>query len=684
MKEVLLVGNPNSGKTTLFNSLTGSNEHIGNWHGVTVENKQKTFNFQDEKYLLIDTPGIYSLCPLSFEEEVAVKTVFQSEGKKIINICDQNNLQRNLYLTLCLLEKGCDVVLAINEIDKRAIYQIDCKKLSSKLGIKVILINAEKKIGLEKLQATLKEKQTKVNLPYLKKLSGDFIDYDLIKAYERDEKYFNKPTDFSSLPKDSAQIISKLRFDYIDQVLQESTVRTKEIYGKSKLDKFVLNKFLAFPIFIAVLAGIFYLTFFSLGEFFSSILQDFLNFITTPILNFLQNTFPNSWIYDLFSVAIFGGAGTVLSFLPQVVLLFLFLSILEDSGYMSRIAFIFEDILSKIGLSGKSVYTLLMGFGCSTTAIMTARNMDDKNAKIKTAILCPYMSCSAKIPIYTVVGGAFFGANNLWCILGLYFLGVAVAIAVSKILDTYLLKSKSQSFILEFPPYRKTSLKRVLNTLWKNVKVFLIKVGSVMISMNIIIWVLSSFTITFSYVPNNGGVSMLEGLGKIIAPIFIPLGFGNWAVVASLLAGLVAKEVVVSSIAMFNGIDASASKLIGQSLLLTSSLVYFSSKASVISFLVYCLLYTPCMASISMLLQEIGGRWTVLSIIIQLVVAYVVALFVYNIAFAIEIFGPVKPIIMLLTLLIFVFAVCFIVKKIKRGQTCAHCENCDKSCKDRK
>ncbi|MDE6583626.1 MAG: ferrous iron transporter B, partial [Clostridia bacterium] len=367
----------------------------------------------------------------------------------------------------------------------------------------------------------------------------------------------------------------------------------------------------------------------------------------------------------------------VLSFLPQVVLLFFFLSLFEDSGYLSRIAFIFEDILGKIGLSGKSVYTLLMGFGCSTTAIMTARNMDDKNAKIKTAILCPYMSCSAKIPIYTVIGGAFFGASNILVIMGLYFLGVVVALAISKILDLTVLKSKKQSFILEFPPYRMTSPKRVGKILWKNVKEFLIRVGSVMIAMNIIIWVLSSFTFSFAYVDTAGQGSMLETIGKVITPIFAPLGFGSWAIIASLVAGLVAKEVVVSSIAMFNGIDTGANKLISNSILLSTSLVCFKSKASVLAFLVFCLLYTPCVASISMLLQEIGKKWTLISIAMQLVTAYVVALIVYNVAFAFEIFGFVKCFSVLLVCFSFLFAVIFIAKKIKNKKICGNCQNCN-------
>lgn len=649
MKEVLLVGNPNTGKTTLFNSLTKSSEHVGNWHGVTVENKKKTFFAFGEQISLVDTPGVYSLNPLSFEEEVTCKTVTENIDKKIINICDQNNIQRNLYLTLCLLEAGCDVVVVVNEIDKRPICKIDYKKLQQKLGIEVVAVNAEKMIGFDELKkALLKPKCESKKFPY--DTSANFKD------------------------------LARFRYQYIDQILKECSTKTDRIYGKSKLDRVLLNKWLAFPMFLLVLSTVFYLTFFSLGSLLSEVLSQALNIISNPILNLLEKGFGQTWVYDLFAEAIFGGVGTVLSFLPQVVLLFFFLSVLEDSGYLARVAFIFEDILGRIGLSGKSVYTLLMGFGCSTTAIMTARNMDDKNAKIKTAILCPYMSCSAKIPIYTVIGGAFFGAKNIFYIIGFYLLGVVVAIVISKILDKTILKSKKQSFILEFPPYRMVSMKRIWSIVSNNLKTFLVKVGSIMISMNVIIWLLSSFSFSFSYIQNEGGVSILESIGRLIAPIFSPLGFGNWAIVASLLAGLVAKEVVVSSIAMFNGIESSALKLISKSILLPTSVVFFSSQASVLAFLVFCLLYTPCVASISMLLQEIGGKWTAISVIIQLCVAYALSFVTYNLFFAIEIFGFLTVFGILMGLIIIGCSILCIFKKFKRKKACGTCKDCNKNC----
>lgn len=700
MKEVLLVGNPNSGKTTLFNSLTKSSEHVGNWHGVTVEEKKKMFKVENEDYLLVDTPGIYSLSPLSFEEEVSFKIIESDNYSKIINLCDLNNLQRNLYLTLCLLEENKDVVVVINEIDKKAKYKVNTKKLSNFLSVPVFVLNAEDKEATKNLKQTLKQKD-------LKKFKSEYLDQIdfsclkdafkeipleerkkfCVKAFERNENFFklNGFDDkkiknlFSVLPQNSMELIASARYNFLDLIIEECCEKNDFVYGKSKFDKILLNKFFAFPCFLLILSAIFYLTFFSLGAFLSNLLSSFLNLITTPILDALLSI-DSPFIYHLFADALFGGVATVLSFLPQVVLLFFFLSVLEDSGYLSRVAFIFEDILGKIGLSGKSVYTLLMGFGCSTTAIMTARNMDNKNSKIKTAILCPYMSCSAKIPIYTVIGGAFFGASNIFVIIGLYLLGVVVALVISKILDMTLLKSENQTFILEFPPYRMTSFKRVGKILWKNVKSFLIKVGSVMISMNVIVFLLSSFTFSFNYTENGSG-SMLESIGKFLAPIFEPIGFNNWAIVSALLAGLVAKEVVVSSIAMFNGVDGNATSLISSSILLPTSVVYFASGANILSFLVFCLLYTPCLASISMMLQEIGKKWTIIAICIELFVAYIVSFIVYNIALAFEIFDFWTVFLILLSIVILLVSFVFIYKFIKRKKCPYQCENCSKVCK---
>jgi len=696
--KVILVGNPNTGKTTLFNALTGSNEHVGNFHGVTVEEKAKEYTFDNQKIQLVDLPGLYSLTTLSYEERVAREYFFKEKDAKIISLCDVNNLERNLYLTLNLLEYASDMVVAINNIDNGK-NKIDIKKLSQKLGVKVVNINPSKNEGLEDLNREIIECKSGKELPYIKELhlskikeiispyfEKDKLDFYAIKIFERDDGIAEKIPERAYqliekiLPKNSMEIVAQKRYEFIKNILQKCVISNHKIYGKSKIDKVVFNRFFAFPIFILILATIFYLTFFSVGKFFSSILVNLVDMcIGTPLHNLFTNVFGESvWITSLVDNALVGGVGTIFSFLPQVALLFMFLSLLEDSGYMSRIAFMFEDVFGKIGLSGKSIYTLLMGFGCSSTAILTARNMEDKNAKIKTALLTPYMSCSAKFPIYVVIGGAFFGVNNIFYIVGLYLLGVFISILLSFLFEKTILKSKEQSFILEFPPYRFPKVKRILKILWDNMKLFVIKVGTLLISMNVIVWLLSNFSFKFSFVPTGEG-SMLEILGKVICPIFIPLGFGSWGVASSLLAGLIAKEVIVSSIIMFNRAKGFSSEQIAESLRDPNSGVYFANNASVISFLVFSLLYSPCITSIAVLNKEIGRKWTAIGIGIQLVVAYLTALIIYNIFRCIERFGFLPILLSIIVIFMIMLSLILVFTKVKKHKVCAtSCEFCKK------
>lgn len=656
MRSLLLVGNPNSGKTTFFNSLTGANEHVGNWHGVTTICKEKQAEFAGEMWSIVDTPGIYSLNPFSFEEEEAINALENEKNAKIVNLCDRDNLQKNLYLTLCLLEEGFDVAIAVNCTKKRPCFVVDTKKLEEKLGVLTASFDASKKSDVGFIEKFSKLDKCFPLLPY-------FDD------------------NFSNL---SFEEKARKRYEYIDIILSECTLKTGKVYGKNKFDRVALNKFLAIPLFFAVILAVFYLTFFVFGNIFSQIFDFVLDFFSKPILHFLENKIGKSWIYDIFNVAILGGIKTILNFLPQIVLLFLFLTILEESGYLSRVAFVFDDVLSKVGLSGKAVYSLLMGFGCSTTAIMTAKLADEKNAKIKTAILCPYMSCSAKIPIYMVIGGAFFGSKSIFVVFSMYLLGVVVSILLSTILDKTILKSNKQTFILEFPPYRKISFKKTCASLIENAKQFLGKVGSILLCMNIVVFVLSSFTFSFEYVRMGSGDSILEKIAGVFSFIFLPLGFGSKAICAVLLSGFVAKEVVVSSIAMFNGIDAFSNSLISLSLLDKTNPIFFASYASVISFLSYCLLYTPCLSSVLMLKKEVGKKWTAFAIVLQLFVSYMVAFVLYNIIFAFEVFGFWKVFLSVMALFVFSFCVVFIARAIKSKRVCAFCNGCDKNCNKRR
>ncbi len=700
MIKVALLGNPNTGKTTLYNLLTASHEHVGNWHGVTVEEKAKLYKHKGNDIVMVDLPGLYSLSPLSYEEEVSVDYLLNNNVDMVVNICDASNLKRNLYLTLSLLEMGIPTLLVVNQIDRRPLCKIDFLKLESMLGIKVLHINASnkkdgeivndniiklydkiksgyqqdkpsylKEFGLHKFKSFLKNKNINMNLE----------DYYCVKLLEDDERVkslFSIKQEFGGMER-----VAKRRYQYIDEVLSSCCGKSERVYGKSKFDKILLNRFFAFPIFILIIAVAFYLTFFSIGAYLSSGLNFLLDkLISTPMTNLLIKSFgEGSWIVGLFRDAIFGGLGSILTFLPQVALLFFFLSLLEDSGYLSRVAFVFDDILSKVGLSGKSVYTLLMGFGCSTTAVLTARNMEDKNSKIKTGLLTPYMSCSAKFPIYSVLGGAFFGAKNIFIILGLYFLGVFIAILMSLIYEKTILKSKEQSFILEFPPYRMMSFKRTMSLLKQNVKEFIARVASLILAMNVIVWFLSNFTITFKYV-GSGGVSMLETFGRVIAPVFKPLGFGSWGLASALIAGLVAKEVIVSSIAMFNGVSDSSLSGIASSIKDPASPAFFADGSSVLSYLVFCLLYFPCLATASVLGKEIGKKWLVLGLIFEFLIAYLTAFVVYRISLAIESFGFGIVFVFLLALVILIVSLVYVFKRIKTKR-CSYANKCPKSCK---
>ena len=668
MITVNLVGNANTGKTTLFNTLTHSHEHVGNWHGVTVEEKSGKYNYKGCDIAIVDLPGIYSMTPLSFEEKVATDYILKHRDRIIVNICDASNLQRNLYLTLNLMELGCNIILAVNQIDKRRICKIDFDGLSKALGLNIVYLNAGDRRGAGKLSDAIlalneslsKGEKNKVKLGYVKEIlaqkaeklknfgkiiakkcenNDNLSNFYKIKLLEDDEeikKLLNIDNTF-----DDAEFVADKRYAYIDTLMSKYSSPRTHTYGQSRLDKILLNRYLALPIFLLLLFGCFYLTFFSIGAWLSDGLSFLLDkFVSTPILNFLTSRLgEGSWVVSLVDVALVGGVGTVLGFLPQVALLFFFLSILEDSGYLSRVAFVFEDILGKVGVSGKSVYTLLMGFGCSTTAVLTARNMEDKNSKIKIGLLTPYMSCSAKFPIYTVLGGAFFGANNIFVIMGLYLLGVVIAVLLSYVLEKTVLKSKEQSFILEFPPYRMMSFKRTFSLLWQNVKQFITRVASLILAMNIIVWLLSNFTITFHFIGQGDGVSMLETFGRVLAPLFIPLGFNSWGLVSALIAGLVAKEVIVSSIAMFNGAEESIESI------------------------------------------QSSHKWTFIGIAIEFVIAYLTAFFVYTIARTVEVFGFWKVFATIFAIIIIVLAVVYVVRRIKKRKLCPYSDRCNKKCK---
>lgn len=656
--DIVFVGNPNVGKTTLFNKITNSFEHVGNWHGVTVEKKNKMLEYDGQQYNFIDLPGLYSTTSYSFEEQVSIDYLISTKGI-IVNVCDANVLERNLLLTLELLEFGAKPILAINfsnEVKKRKInynYSI----LSQMLGCKVTVCEGVSKQGL--ISEFIQKNSKEVPLPYLEELPiGDVLSiltpsqltilnnrkiFVATKLLEQDEFVENSlqlsQKQKSLLTKitskaDYPTLIARLRFEYIKHILDRCRKVEKETtYGKFAIDKIILNKYLCLPIFLGIMFLIFNLTFSSVGVWLSDLLKNFIDtFIGLPISNFLIKINAPNWVVGLFSQGIIGGVGGLLSFIPQIVLLFFFLSLLEDSGYMSRLAFSFEEIFHKFGLSGKSIFTVLMSFGCTTTAVLTSRNLEDKNAKIKTAMLSSYMSCSAKLPIYAVIGGAFFGKGNIVIIAGLYLLGVVVGLIVASFFNKKILKSGEYSFVLEFPPYRFPDFRRIVSVIYQNCKMFVTKVATILLSFSIIVWIMQNFTFKFEYIPNGrSGASMLEIIGGYLSYILRPIGLGNWGIAVSLLVGIMAKEMVVGTMAIINKIPTTTDfdTTLGSSFLTSGFTIGFTPLTAIIM-MIFSLLYMPCISTMAVMKKEIGRKWTYVACLTQLTVAYGICFVIYN------------------------------------------------------
>ncbi len=693
IKKILLVGNPNTGKSTLFNLLTKSYAHTGNFHGVTVNAQETTFKIDDKTYTLVDLPGIYSLSPNSYEEQFSIDYILNNKNCPVICVCTNQTLKKNMLLLYELLQLNRKVILVINKIDNKT--NLDVQKLEKILNIKIFLIDAKNKKTAGQLLQTIKSDKFLNNKLKLKNnaklnafkqkvnklnLSEDEYDFYCQKSYCDDKYYCDKlklnENILNNIDKNYLEEQMKEKYNFIDNALKQSNYFSNVVVGKSKLDKFILNKYLCIPIFLLIMTFVFYFTFFSVGAYLSNFLRWLIqDVIGNNVSNFLSENIKATWLVNLVKEGVFGGVGTIVSFLPQIVLLFVFLALLEDSGYLSRLAFLVDDALKKVGLSGKSVYTLLMSFGCSTTACLTARNMNDKNAKIKTALLTPYMSCSAKLPVYAVIGGAFFGASNVGIIMLLYVLGIILAIILSLFFEKTYLKSNSQTFILEFPSYRKIDFLHLYKITKINIKSFMLKIGSLLFGFSILVWFFENFTFTLKYVQGDDMKSMLQCVGEFIAPIFKPLGFASWGTASALLTGIVAKEIIISSIAIFNNINSSSVNFmenISQSLTNPLNVVFFTP-SSALSFMVFCLLYCPCVGTISVLRKEIGKKWTIIAILLQFVIAYCASLFVYFVFKLTEIYGILT--VLLFAIIIF-FCVSSIINFIKLKKSDVKCLNC--------
>lgn len=581
MKIAALIGNPNVGKTTLFNSLTGSKQHVGNWAGVTVDKKEGYFT-KDIK--IVDLPGIYAMDTYSNEEKVSKEFLANEEVSVILNIVDASNLERNLYLTTQLKEFNKPIVLILNMIDvaKEKGIEIDYDNLAYELGVTVVPITASKKDGLEELKSLLK----------------------------RDYNYPKPKIKFFTDEKDT--------YSYIEDILEKSISRVKPVKRESisdKLDKIVLNKFISIPLFLLILFLIFKFTFSWVGQPLSDLLGALVDEKLVPFLHeALSSTSP--WFSSLLVDGIVAGVGAVIVFVPIIMALFLGISFLEDSGYMARTALITDRIMRKMGLSGKAFIPLIVGFGCSVPAIMSARTLESEKDRKLTALLVPLMSCNARLPVYALFASAFFPGKETTVVFSLYLLGIILAFIMGILFKKTIFKKDEEPFLIELPEYKLPSLKNLALHTWEKGKGFIKKAGTVIFALSVIMWFLSNFNFSGMVDMND---SFLSYIGKFINPIFVPLGFGTWQNSVSILSGLMAKEVVIGTMGVIYGAN------------LEQALLQHFTTLSAISFLVFTLLYTPCVSVISTMKKEFGNKMATFSVVYQFTLAWIISFAIYQI-----------------------------------------------------
>lgn len=659
-----LVGNQNCGKTTLFNQLTGSNQHVGNFPGVTVDSK--IGEIRGEKgNSVVDLPGIYSIRPYTNEELVTRRFILQERPDGIINIVDATNIERNLYLTLQLLEMHIPMVLALNMMDevRNNGGTIDIGKMEELLGIPVVAISAARNEGIEDLIHAIREVAEKRICPKVLdfcekgavhrcihavshqvedhaeriRMSPRFAatkivegDQDIIAALRLSENELDlMEHSIVEMERDSEMdrnaALADMRYDFIEKVCGQAVIKcqeSKEHRRSVRIDSVLTNKYMAIPAFLLIMLLVFWLTFGVLGTFLSNLLSAGIDALAAVTQQALIDYGINPVVRSLVIDGIFTGVGSVLSFLPIIVVLFFFLSILEDSGYMARIAFVMDRPLRKIGLSGKSFVSMLIGFGCSVPAVMSTRTLSSERDKKMTIMLIPFISCSAKIPIYALFTAAFFRERQALVMMGLYVLGILVGILCALILKKTMFHGKPMPFVMELPNYRFPSLKSVLLLMWDKAKDFVQRAFTVIFVATLAIWFLQTFDSRLNVVTDSGD-SLLAMVGKLIAPVFLPLGFGDWRAATALISGFTAKEAVVSTLGVLTG---SSMGSLGETL----GTIFTPLAAA--SYLVFTLLYTPCVAAVATIRRETGSVWKTAGIVgMQCGVAWAVAFVVYRI-----------------------------------------------------
>ena len=573
MINVALIGNPNTGKTSVFNALTGLKQYVGNWPGVTIDKK---YGFINKDIKIVDLPGIYAMDTYSNEEKISRSYLENEEVDLIINVVDATNLERNLYLTTQLMEFNKPILVLLNMMDiveKRGL-NIDTKSLEEKLGVSILAISAKKKSGFEKIEEKI-IKEAKVSPSYTISFSSEN------KAY-----------------------------DYLSKLVKESTKSVnKTKYVGEKIDKFVLNPILAYPLFLLSLFVIFKFTFSWFGQPIADLLDAFVADKFTPFVEgLLVNS--SSWFQSLILDGIIAGVGGVIVFFPLIFALFIGISFLEDCGYMSRIAFLMDRVMRRIGLSGKAFIPMIMGFGCSAPAIMATRTLESEKDRKLTALLSPLVTCGARLPVYALFASIFFSQNQELVVMGLYLLGIIIAILIGLLFKNTLFKKDEEPFILELPEYKLPSIKSILLNAWDKSKGFIIRAGTLIFAVSIVIWFLTYFSMSGFTTEINE--SFLAKIGGLIAPIFKPLGFGTWEAGVSILTGLGAKEIIIGTMEIVYG-D------------LQAVLPTVFNTVTALSFLVFVSLYTPCFAVIGVMKQEYGDKMMVLTVVYQFVLAWIVA-----------------------------------------------------------
>lgn len=649
-----LVGNQNCGKTTLFNQLTGSNQHVGNFPGVTVDRKDGPIKGHSNTRVT-DLPGIYSMSPYTSEEIVSRNFVLGDKPKAIINIVDATNIERNLYLTMQLLEMNIPMVVALNMMDEVMNNNgaIDINGMEALLGVPVIPISAAKNEGVRELiehavhiaqyqerpqkqdfcskddhggaihraihavESIIEDHTERAGLPLrfsaTKVIEGDSL---ILKQLELDKNELAMIEHIVvQMEKeggmDRSAAIADMRFDFIEYVCERTVKKPKESKERirsEKIDRILTGKWTAIPCFIAIMGAVFFLTFNVIGAFLQGLLETGIDALTEVVDQWMTATHVNQALHGLVIDGIFGGVGSVLSFLPIVVTLFFFLSIMEDSGYVARVAFFMDKLLRKIGLSGRSIVPMLIGFGCTVPAVMATRTLPSKRDRKMTILLTPFMSCTAKLPIYAFFVSAFFPGRGGFIMTGLYVLGIVVGILVSLLFKNTLFKGEAVPFVMELPNYRMPGVKNVAQLLWEKAKDFLSKAFSVILIATIVVWFLQSFDLQLNMVEDSSN-SLMAIISGWIAPIMRPLGLGDWRIVTSLISGFMAKESVVSTMEILFG----------------GGIETAISTVSAATMLVFSLLYTPCVAAIASIRRELGSRWAVGVVFWQCVVAWIIA-----------------------------------------------------------